>query len=210
RLLLNYKQIPYKTTWVNFPDIETVLTAAGAPPTSHAAPKYTLPAIIDGETALSDSRVIAEYLDRTYPTRPVPLLGMEQETAVESVLRLLSPLVVPNVVNHLEERDAAYYVQSRRKMFGKELHEICPPSRRDEMLHVLDVGLTELSDFAGEASREGWIFGKDGPAYEDFELVGWFFWAKIAGLPDLWERIKAHDAKWSRLFTAAEPYMAID
>ncbi|KAJ7264054.1 hypothetical protein B0H12DRAFT_1068853 [Mycena haematopus] len=211
RLLLNYKQIQHKTTYIPFSQIGAVLTAAGVPPTQSTTPKYTVPAIIDGANIVADSRVIAEYIERTYTERPVPILGGDHKKAIQDAATVLRPLVVPNVVTYLEGPDAAYFTASRREIFGvKELHEICPASQRDEMIRAFEVALTKLSDFAGEANPQGWVFGKDGPAYEDFELVGWFFWAKVAGLPGLWERVQGLNyGKWSTLFSAAEPYMSI-
>ncbi|KAF8515792.1 hypothetical protein BU17DRAFT_93208 [Hysterangium stoloniferum] len=79
RLVLNYKQIPYKTVWVSFPDIEDTLKNIGGKPTGFKpnkggnAPLYTLPAILDesGDTpvVIADSLAIAEYLDAKYPER---------------------------------------------------------------------------------------------------------------------------------------------
>jgi glutathione S-transferase len=103
---------------VNFPDIAKVLTAAGAPPTRTGTSPYTVPAIVDGEKVISDSRKIAEYLERSYPERPVPLQGGAQESAINAFVTVLRPLVVPHVVNHLDERSAAYYIETRRVMLG--------------------------------------------------------------------------------------------
>ncbi|KAJ6489816.1 hypothetical protein C8R45DRAFT_991877 [Mycena sanguinolenta] len=210
RLLLNYKQIKHKTTWIHFSELGAVLEAARVPPTRTTAPKYTVPVIIDGENIVADSRAIAEYIERTYLERTVPILAADHQKAIETTAAVLRPLVIPNVVTHLEGRDAVYFRESRQAIFGKELSEICPASQRDEMIGAFEVALAGLSDFVGEANDQGWVFGKDGPAYEDFELVGWFIWAKVAGLPDLWERIKElNDAKWSKLLSAVEPYMSV-
>ncbi|KAJ7140687.1 glutathione S-transferase [Mycena epipterygia] len=211
RMLLNYKGLPHTTTPLCFVDIGPVLAAAGAPPTRTTAPQYTVPAIIDGETVIADSRVIAEYLERTYPTPAVPLQGSaEQRAILEHVTTHLRPLAVPGVLNLLDERDKAYFVQSRREMLGMELDKLCPLDRREEFLSRLEDGLNKLSDIVGEPSPAGWVFGNDGPAYTDFELVGMFLWVKAAGLPDVWERVaKLNGGKWSGLLAAAEPYMKI-
>ncbi|KAJ7141528.1 hypothetical protein C8R46DRAFT_1013372 [Mycena filopes] len=214
RLLLNYKQIPYTTTWVGFADVGTVLAAAGAPPTRRTAPLYTVPAIIDGQTAISDSRPIAEYLERTYPARPVRFLGKAQKAALDAnVVWPVVPLIVPNVVNILDDRDAAYYVKSRREMFRQELHEMCPPSEREGAVQTLIEGLNTLAKLVGDEQENpnGWVFGDDEPAYEDFELVGLFMWLKVGGFPGVWDRVKGlNDGKWETLLTAAEPYMNVD
>ncbi|KAF8120911.1 hypothetical protein EV363DRAFT_1187679 [Boletus edulis] len=93
RLILNYKRLPYRTCWVEFPDVEQTLRAINAPPTSFrpdGRPVYTLPAIIDpthvsrsayldpsGSLSqphpiiLTHANTIAEYLEHRYPARPV-------------------------------------------------------------------------------------------------------------------------------------------
>ncbi|KAJ7133184.1 hypothetical protein C8R44DRAFT_697872 [Mycena epipterygia] len=211
RLLLNYKGLSHTTTFLSFPDIGPVLAAAGAPPTCNTAAPYTVPAIIDGETVIADSRVIAEYLERTYPTPTVPLQEAgERKEILEQAIAPLVPLVVPGIVNLLDERATAYFVESRREMFGKELDEICPLDRREEFICCLEDGLNNLSDVLGEPNRAGWVFGKDGPTYADFELLGMFLSLKAAGLPGLWERVaKLNGGKWGGLLAAAEPYMNI-
>ncbi|KAI0725636.1 hypothetical protein C8Q72DRAFT_749831, partial [Fomitopsis betulina] len=51
RYLLNIKDLPYRTQWLEYPDIAGYLRALGVPPTAPGtiAP-YTLPAIYDPKT----------------------------------------------------------------------------------------------------------------------------------------------------------------
>ena len=52
---MNIKGLPYRTVWVEYPDIVAVLEKIGAPPAGKApdgSPKYTLPAIYDPNTKL--------------------------------------------------------------------------------------------------------------------------------------------------------------
>ncbi|KAF8500069.1 hypothetical protein JB92DRAFT_2980192 [Gautieria morchelliformis] len=76
---LNYKGAPYKTVWIEYPEIEPTMRSIGAAPTKKkpdGSPWYTIPVIVDpsrtatsgGPTVVSDSFHIAEYLDETYST----------------------------------------------------------------------------------------------------------------------------------------------
>ncbi|THU93192.1 hypothetical protein K435DRAFT_861716 [Dendrothele bispora CBS 962.96] len=74
RYSLNYKGLAFKTIWLEYPDVEPTLKAAGVPPTGtrDGKPLYTLPAIVDPSTgaAVAESLLIAKYLDRTYQDKP--------------------------------------------------------------------------------------------------------------------------------------------
>ena len=64
RFVLNYKGIPYRTVWVEYPDIARTCQELGVDPTSTKAdgsPQYTLPMIYDPSTkiALAESAAIA-------------------------------------------------------------------------------------------------------------------------------------------------------
>ncbi|KAF8994799.1 hypothetical protein BDQ17DRAFT_1524749 [Cyathus striatus] len=79
RYILNYKNLPYKTIYLEYPDIETTSKNLGIPPTAtkvDGSPYYTLPAIHDSSTnkALADSLRIAQYLDATYPDTPAVVM----------------------------------------------------------------------------------------------------------------------------------------
>ena len=59
RIALNYKRLPYRTEWVEYPDIEATLRAIGGAPTAKVSlndgsggkkDHYTLPAIHDSHT----------------------------------------------------------------------------------------------------------------------------------------------------------------
>lgn len=72
RMALNFKGLPYSTTWVALPDVEKVRTHLRVPPVRKFADGtdfYTLPIIEDPATdqMVGDSFDIAAYLQKTYP-----------------------------------------------------------------------------------------------------------------------------------------------
>ena len=80
---MNYKGVPYKTEWVEMPDITPKLKEIGGAPTKKKDSQdfYTLPAIHDSDTGrvITESTNIAAYLDEKYPDRPL-LFPKEIET----------------------------------------------------------------------------------------------------------------------------------
>jgi len=72
RLALNFKSIPYKTTWVQLPDISRIRQNLNIPACRKFADGtdfYTLPILVDPNTSrkLGDSFDIAVYLQKQYP-----------------------------------------------------------------------------------------------------------------------------------------------
>ncbi len=72
RFALNFKGVPYSTSWVGLPDISKVRRGLGEPASRKFADGtdfYTLPVIQDTATGatIGDSFDIAVYLQRTYP-----------------------------------------------------------------------------------------------------------------------------------------------
>lgn len=73
RLALNFKRLPYKTTWVKLPEISKVRSELNVPACRKFADGtdfYTLPILHDPSTNtfVGDSFDIAVYLQKTYPT----------------------------------------------------------------------------------------------------------------------------------------------
>ncbi|ETW81324.1 hypothetical protein HETIRDRAFT_426785 [Heterobasidion irregulare TC 32-1] len=73
RFALNMKALPYKTVWVEYPDIAGIREKLGAGPSGTRAdePLYTMPVIQDLATGavVVDSFKIVQYLDTTNTTR---------------------------------------------------------------------------------------------------------------------------------------------
>jgi hypothetical protein len=88
RLVLNYKQIPYTTAWVEYSDIDAVSKQIGAPPTgkrSNGEPLYTVPILrIPGtDEVISDSANILRYLEGRYSEKPlVPAGTLDQQISL--------------------------------------------------------------------------------------------------------------------------------
>ncbi|KIL00839.1 hypothetical protein PAXRUDRAFT_821302 [Paxillus rubicundulus Ve08.2h10] len=75
RFVLGHKHLPFETVWVEFPNIATKMKEIGASPNKgpDGSDLYTVPVLCDPNTGalVTDSWVIAEYLDKTYPEKPI-------------------------------------------------------------------------------------------------------------------------------------------
>lgn len=78
RLALGFKNVPFRTEWVDIPDIERVRRSLDCPATrklDDGTDFFTLPMLQDAPSAtiLGDSFDIANYLDTTFPSSSLPL-----------------------------------------------------------------------------------------------------------------------------------------
>ena len=143
RYTLNFKGIPYKTEWVEYPDIEPLCKKLGISPTykkADGSDHYTLPAIYDPSTGtyIADSIRIAEYLEKTYPDTPQVFphntiaLQAHFTLAFGSNLSTLWNFIIPATYTKLNPRSQEYFRRTREKSFGKAMEDITPNGRSSE------------------------------------------------------------------------------
>ncbi|KAH9016896.1 hypothetical protein EDB85DRAFT_2155559 [Lactarius pseudohatsudake] len=147
RIVLNYKSIPHKTEWVEFPDIGALAQRIGAPHTvllHGGQPLYTVPILRDPTTerSLSGSLQIALNLERMYPDAPTLFpRGMEDAIIAfdaqftHSVGGALAPLLLLRIWAQLNEGSKLYFRTARERMLGQPrraaLREALEPFAKD-------------------------------------------------------------------------------
>lgn len=226
RFALNYKGLPYKTTWVEYPDIAEVCKEIGAAPTiirPDGTEGYTLPAIYDPstKTAVSESAMIARYLDKTYPDTPT-LIPAEtdafhaafQEAFLLTIQMKLSPIMLPHTAARLNPPSEAYFRRTREAMFGKKLEEFSPvgPIREGQWKEVQS-GFKKLSEWMAADGKEKPFFMGNTVCYADLTIAGWLVWVKcILGADgEEWAAIRAWDGgKWAQFMQYFEKYEKVD
>ncbi|KAF8997165.1 hypothetical protein BDQ17DRAFT_1411488 [Cyathus striatus] len=182
RFILNYKNLPYKTVYVEFPNIEETSKKLGIPPTStkkDGSPYYTLPTIYDSSTnkALADSLRIAQYLDATYPDTPaVVMKGTEVLSLayVDMFYGKFAPLymcLLKPVEKTVTPRSAEYL--SRRSFFGKTWAELMMLTKEDEEegLKKVKEALTSIDGWFKSAGQEGNFIMGEKPMFVDFAVA---------------------------------------
>ncbi|KDQ50490.1 hypothetical protein JAAARDRAFT_141856 [Jaapia argillacea MUCL 33604] len=159
RYALGFKGLPFKTVWLEYPDIEAALKQVGAKPTTNkpdGTPLYTLPVIHDPNTkqVICDSFAIAEYLDATYPNGPLlfpkgtKALQASFESALTSTaLSPLFPLLLPASGYVLNPSSAVYFRQTRESWYGKKLEEFCPDAEKAAQWKKVEEGFSAVTSW---------------------------------------------------------------
>ncbi|TFK35754.1 hypothetical protein BDQ12DRAFT_687874 [Crucibulum laeve] len=222
RYSLNYKQLPYKTEWVEFSEeIEKVCKKMGIPPTSKrpdGSGAYTLPAIYDDstKTGVADSLLIAAYLDKTYPDTPKLLpAGTEalQTAFVDAFMSKFGSswqLSIPLLLKLLLPSNVDFYVRTRSAALGKPLLDILPVGEeREAQWKSLKAGLSVVDAWYQKNGGGPFIMGNT-PSFADFVVGGFFSFVK-AGVqnvpePEWKEVLEGDNGRWKKLGEALEKY----
>ena len=119
KLALMHKGLPFDTIPWRFTD-KDVIAFSG---------QGRVPVLVDGEHVVSDSWTIATYLEDAYPDRPSLFRGeggravtrfvnaWADGVLVGGILRL----IVTDILAHLDEKDRAYFRETREKRLGATL-----------------------------------------------------------------------------------------
>lgn len=225
RIALNYKGIPYKTQWIEYPDIEETLKKLGGTPTStkdDGRDHYTLPAIHDSTTrkTITDSMDIAVYLEEKYPDTP-SLFPKGTRAATEllnyhfmtTVSAKLLPLLLPPTCLSLNPPSAEYFRRTREQSYGKTLEEFAPPGpARDEAWAKVKEGLELLASiYAKNGEGKPYFFG-EAFSYADAIVAGFLVWARIVVRPESeeWKAVASwNDGRWAKLLDLVEKDLVV-
>lgn len=218
RYSLNFKGLEFKTIWIEYPDIEGIAKELGVKPTGvklNGDPEYTLPMIVDDSTgvALSESAVIAEYLDKTYPD--TPRLIPEGTHALQAAFRdafypklsTYFPFLVPTVTMIANPRTDVFFRAKYETMIGMNLDDFYPKgearlaawSKWKETVGTVDAWFKK---------DDVWVMG-DTPSFADFILAAFILSAKTLFGPDSTEYkeiLEINDGRWGRLAKNVEKY----
>jgi glutathione S-transferase len=139
-----------------------------------------VPVIVDDGRSVADSWAIANYLENTYRDRP-PLFGSKQERALARFYNqwtdvtlhgAIGPIVISDILPHLDPRDRDYFRTSREARLGATLETLA--TRRESCLSTLQQVLEPLRQ---TLAAQSYLAG-DTPLYPDFIVFGTFQWAR--------------------------------
>ncbi|KAF2832915.1 glutathione S-transferas-like protein [Ophiobolus disseminans] len=214
RLILNYKNIPYKTEWIEYPDLAPKLQALGIPPNDPSAPgyftPYSSPAIryASGSCGM-DSWPIAHELEKQYPS---PSLHLDDPIVVQMrdhVSNIMKPLVahllpkVPDVI--LNPVSAKYFNDTRAQVFGMTLQEMERTMATEQAWEDAKPPAREVGKWLRMDGAGPFFLGKT-VSYADFILVAFFQMLKRIGQSEL-ERYLALDEAFPKVYEACGKWL---
>ncbi|KAM0437915.1 hypothetical protein ACHAPT_002280 [Fusarium lateritium] len=181
RMMLNYKSIPYRTIFLEFPDIEPTLQGLGLAPHDSgpgSKHKYTVPAIhhVSTNTYIMDSPAIAEFLESTYSSPPLPLtseLGREIETKARSAVGpAFGVSVIPREINILSPRAQEYFRRTREALLGRRLEDLLDLEKEEQAWASMGEKMRDLGELMRTHKADGPFLLGAQPSYTDFFIAG--------------------------------------
>ena len=169
RMALAHKGVAYQTVpWRYGDKAKIAATGQGA-----------VPVIVDGDKMIHDSWSIANYLEDTYPQRP--LFGNSATRGAALMIKfwtertlhpILVRLLILDIYAAIHESDRAYFRESREKRFGVTLEQLgADPEKYREQLQVA------LEPLRLTASEQPFIGGA-APTFADYIVFGALQWAR--------------------------------
>jgi len=180
KMALKHKGLDFETVAWRYTE-KDVIAAHGA---------NTVPVLVDGGRAVSESWDIAVYLEEAYPSRPALFEGEASKVlsfffnqwTVKALHPPLLRVIILDLFGKLHEKDRAYFRESRETRFGMTLEQLGGDPKR------------ALADFRGALEpvrpvlvQHPFLCGH-GPGFTDYILFGTFQWARCVSSYALLEK----------------------
>ncbi|KAF2724507.1 hypothetical protein K431DRAFT_291599 [Polychaeton citri CBS 116435] len=230
RLALNYKNIPYKTHWLEHQTIAPTLEPLGIPPNKgpyvspHTVPTIHIPSPED--SYMMDSQAIATYLDETHPSPPLRLTDPSYaSTTLAPISSLLAraaiplfPVFMPRIGRDvIVESSSEYFHENQAKRFGMPMAQLEAARGGDAAWEAAKPAIEALGALVqqggggkGEAESGPFVLGAE-VSYADFVIAAFLESLRRIG-PDMYEKAIGYDGTGAleRLHGACKPWMGKD
>jgi glutathione S-transferase len=169
KMALHHKGLGYETVPCRFTDKDVIAFSN----------QGLVPVLVDGERVVSDSWVICQYLERTYPETP-SLAECAQAWASALFVKLwterslqavLLRILVPDILAHLHPKDRDYFRRSREARLGTTVEALA--ADRPAYLAQLE---TVLDPLRATLAAQPFLGGV--PSLADYLVFGAFQWAR--------------------------------
>ncbi|KAH6893714.1 hypothetical protein BKA70DRAFT_835176 [Coprinopsis sp. MPI-PUGE-AT-0042] len=233
RFFLNYKNLPYKTEWVEYPDIASIYLKHDipAPGTLHGRPFYSVPIILDdvtGKTVMvPDSVKISKYLDETYPDTPkiFPESGDEAfqkqmafvDRFIPSLMNALPMLwkQALNILNPASQdhfaiaraRDLKGWYSDKSSLYDIDISEEDKEKGWASLIAFLDT----MTETFGNGDNPQWFLGKQ-LSFVDFAFGGLLICIREVWGEDSkeWKNIlTVNGGRWNGFLNGLEQYQTV-
>lgn len=138
-----------------------------------------VPVLVDNDRWVSDSWIIANYLEDAYPDKPSLFgagagrsLSHYYSTAADALVSAMFRFIALDILNAIADKDRVYFRESREKRVGMTLEAFV--ADRDARLPAFHDSLTPLR----RTLRAQPFFGGNEPLYADYAMFGPFQWAR--------------------------------
>jgi glutathione S-transferase len=186
RFALAHKGLPVETVPWRFTDHDAIAFSG----------QGKVPVIQDGETVVSDSWAIAEYLEERHPSPTLfgGATGRAHALFVNAwtdavLLGGIARFIVGDVAGIIDPKDRDYFRSSRQARFGKSL-EAVQEGREDRLAAFRET----LLPIRLVLRRQPWLGGA-APSYADHIVAGTLMWSRCSSR---FELLEANDpiAQW--------------
>jgi glutathione S-transferase len=216
RAALNFKKIPYKTSWVEYPDMASQFKSYGLAPTAEKSPSgYSCPMVRfpDG-SYIMDSRKIADALEELQPEPSLKLDSGYVERVQKAVLDIgaaLTPIMIPRVPEMLlTPASAEYFFRTRKERFGMSLPELAASEKAGEAAwEKAAPAVKELVGILKEHEGGPFVLGSEA-SYADLIVAGYWAMAKRLDQGDVFGRAMGLDDVFPKHWEACQKFLERD
>ncbi|MCR9255363.1 MAG: glutathione S-transferase N-terminal domain-containing protein [Alphaproteobacteria bacterium] len=172
RMSLLHKGLEAEWEPVNFTDKDKIAFSG----------QKRVPVLVDGESVVSDSWAIVNYLDEAYPDSPsllggaaaIPMMRAWNHYVDTIVHPAMAKIIVGDVFDNVDPIDMDYFRETREQIFGKTMEQC----KEDGERHL--PGLVPALLPARRQLEEYAFIGGDSPNFGDFCLFGPLQWARCS------------------------------
>lgn len=232
-IALNYKRLPFKTTFIEYPDIGPKAKELGLDvnkPGAAAWP-YTVPIIIDttkskeNPVILMESFAIVDYLDEAYPERKIHRGSEESRAAQKEFLGIVGhdffpavpQLFLTHIVAAIPPRMSEWVRRTRETIvYHDTLENLIAGPKKEQLWSNLFDGLDKMEAYLDQAEAEGKEVlyakseeGKDEPTWVAMIIVAAIVGGQRLHVNPWWDRIKTrNNGRWLKLYGDAAHYLS--
>jgi glutathione S-transferase len=213
RMAFEYKNIPYKTSWLEFPDIKPTLISFGLDPNPESSGDmpYTVPTVkLPSGGYIMESYAIIKEIERLHPEPSLHLNnGYYDRTyaILQDLATNLIPEILPRIpLNVIYDESMEYFQRTRKEMFGMSLADLLKSDKAGENAWTAaKPAIKNLETLLTENSSGPFIDGVQ-VSYADFLIAAVYIFFEMAHKDSL-ERLMAYGECFQRHYKACRKWM---